>query len=187
MLTAGLQRLFNKVFTSGVFPTGWKTDRRIPIHKKGPKTKVTKYRLIAIHSVFRKLFCTIIDRRIRSFVTLDDAQAGFRSGRRCTDHVFVIRDIIKSRFLSRGEKDLFVLVIDFSKAFDRCHIPTLLTKLSRKGVRGRILSIIADMYTNAYASIQINNKIGKKFKVSRGVAQGCVLSPLFFNIYLEAL
>ena len=168
-------------------PAQWKTDRRTPIHKKGSKADVTKYRLIAIHSIFRKLFCTIIDKRIREFVALDDAQAGFRPGRRCTDHVFVIRDTIKSHFRRRGRKDLYVVIIDFSKAFDRCHIPTLLTKLAQKGVKGKMLSIISSIYTGAFAQIQINNKMGKRFKVSRGVAQGCVLSPLFFNIYLDDL
>ena len=35
--------------------------------------------------------------------------------------------------------------------------------------------------------LDINNSLGRKFKIEKGVAQGCVLSPLFFNIYIDDL
>ena len=79
------------------------------------------------------------------------------------------------------------MTLDFTKAFDRCHIPTLLRKLEKKGVGGRLLRAIEGMYTDAYAMIQVNNTLGKPFRVERGVAQGCSLSPLLFNLYLDDL
>ena len=80
-----------------------------------------------------------------------------------------------------------VMVIDFSKAFDRCHIPTLFQKLSTKRVGGKMLKLIKDMYTNAEARLYINNTLGEPFGVTRGVAQGCVLSPTFFAVYMDDL
>ena len=141
VLISALHILFNRIFDSEYFPIPWKTDRRVPIFKKGSRLDVSMYRLIAVHSIFRKLFCSIIDKRIRSFIHLDDAQNGFRPGRKCTDHIFVLRDLI--RLHHRKKKKFFVAVLDFSKAFDRCHIPTLLKKLSQKGVRGKILSLVS--------------------------------------------
>ena len=76
---------------------------------------------------------------------------------------------------------------DFSKAFDTCHIPTLIRKLAQRGVGGCALRVIADMYTNAQARLNINGVLGAPFTVTQGVAQGCTLSPLFFDIYIDDL
>jgi hypothetical protein len=50
----GSQTIFNRIFSSGVFPTQWKNDRRIPLHKKKNKTEVKNYRLIAFTLFFEK-------------------------------------------------------------------------------------------------------------------------------------
>ena len=139
---------------------------------------MSNYRLIAIHSVFRKLLCSIIHERIRGFIKLDDAQNGFRANRRGTDNALILSNLIKERSLGAGA---YVIVVDFSKAFDRCHIATLLEKLSRKKVKGKLLRLIKDLYTDSEAQLFINGKSGPAFEVTRGVAQGCVLSPLFLT------
>jgi len=43
------------------------------------------------------------------------------------------------------------------------------------------------MYLDAEARFEINGELGESFIVSKGVAQGCVLSPLFFAIYIDDL
>jgi len=94
---------------------------------------------------------------------------------------------MRAHFPHKNQKELYVIILDFKKAFDKCHIPTLLSKLDKKGIGGKLLKVIADMYTDAHASLQINDTLGQRFKVTRGVSQGCVLSPLFFDIYLDDL
>ena len=47
--------------------------------------------------------------------------------------------------------------------------------------------MIKDLYTDSEAQLFINGKSGPAFEVTRGVAQGCVLSPLFFDVYLDDL
>ena len=74
-----------------------------------------------------------------------------------------------------------------SKAFDTCHIPTLMQKLSDFGVGGAILRVFASMYTGVHARLSVNAVLGRIFKVSNGVTQACVLSLLFFTIYIDDL
>ena len=184
ILIQALQLIFNNILDTGKFPKKWKTDRRKPIFKSGDKTSVANYRLLAIHSVFRKIFCSILHERLKKIIELDDAQNGFRANRRGTNNAMIPRNIIKQAQANEG---CFIIVIDFSKAFDRCHIPTLLHKLANKGIKGNILKAIKDMYSDTKAQMSINGKLGQPFDVTRGVAQGCVLSPLLFDVYIDDL
>ena len=183
-LTTALKIVFNEILQSGKFPKKWKTDRRKPIFKSGDRTSVNNYRLLAIHSIFRKIFCTVLLQRLTEIVSLDDAQNGFRQNRRGTDNALIIHNMIRQ---ARNKQGCYIIVIDFSKAFDRCHIPTLIKKLSKKNVRGNTLRTIKDMYTDTKAQLSINGILGEPFDVTRGVAQGCTLSPLFFDIYIDDL
>ena len=65
--------------------------------------------------------------------------------------------------------------IDFSKEFDRCDFQILFKKLAQKGMRGKLLETLVDMYSDAKASVQINGSLGEPFPITAGVAQGCVL------------
>ena len=65
----------NAILSSGIVAKQLKINRRQPIFKKvGDKRCVSDYRLLAIHSVFRKVFCDVLNERIRSTIKLDDSQ-----------------------------------------------------------------------------------------------------------------
>ena len=74
--------------------------------------------------------------------------------------------------------------MDFSKAFDSISRDKLLNKLQNIGVHGKFFEIIQNIYSNDINKVKIGNKCSASFKPNRGVRQGCVLSPLLFNIFL---
>ncbi len=95
-LIDGIHKLFNSIFKSGIFPAAWKLDRKTPIYKSGNKLDPNNYRPIAVHSVFRKLYCKILHDRLNNIIDLHENQYGFIKGKRCSDHAAVITNLILS-------------------------------------------------------------------------------------------
>ena len=55
------------------------------------------------------------------------------------------------------------------------------------GIDWRDRRLIGNLYIGQKVRIRIDGEYSETGKVSRGVRQGCPLSPLLFNIYIEEL
>ena len=73
----------------------------------------------------------------------------------------------------------------FCKAFDTIPRDLLFTKLLRYGVSGKFFNTLKMLYTNDDCCVKEGNKITCTFQANQGVKQGCILSPLLFNIFLS--
>ncbi len=184
-LIDGIHKLFNSIFKSGIFPSAWKIDRKTPIYKAGNKLDPSNYRPIAVHSVFRKLYCKILHDRLNNIIDLHENQYGFIKEKRCSDHAAVITNMILNNKKNKKYGELIIAVFDFSKAFDSCDHELLFAKLKNSGVNGPLLQIISSIYDNARYKVCIQGKYSEVFDMQRGVAQGCKLSTLLFNLYIN--
>ena len=63
----------------------------------------------------------------------------------------------------------------------------LYTKLDAVGFGGRVKSIIHAMYYNDSVHVRIGSGLSSPLWFTRGVKQGCVMSPLLFALYLSGL
>ena len=81
----------------------------------------------------------------------------------------------------------YTLVFDFRKAFDSVWKDGLLCKLLQIGVEGRFNKLIKNLYSNSSCALKIGTSQTRSFSYSRGIHQGCILSPLLFNLYVNDL
>ena len=186
-----LLRLFNVCLQTGKAPTQWSKCILNPIPKNSTSDKrdPLSYRGIALAPSSYKLFCGILNNRLVKWVEtngiLADEQNGFRKGRSTIDHISSLTNIIETRKLKR--KQTFVAFIDFRKAYDSIDRSLLWLKLEDLGIGGNILTVIKSMYQDVKYCVRLNGIDTEWFKVMNGLKQGCMLSPLLFNLFINDL
>ena len=183
-------KLFNSILSSNKIIPSWSIGMIAPIHKKGSKADPENYRGISLLSCFGKLFTTLLYNRLLTFATkkhiISDNQLGFLPKNRTSDAHLIIHNSVQ-KICHKNKANIYSCFIDFSKAFDTIPRDTLLKKLLQYGISGNFFNIIKDMYTNDKACIKIGNKMTETFSINQGVRQGCIISPLLFNIFLADL
>ena len=183
-------KLFNMVLDTGVLPETWLIGTIKPIYKnKGSVEDASNYRPITILSCLGKIFTAILNERVYRFLNdnnmLSENQAGFRSGYSTCEHIFALNFLIQK--LKSQKKKLFCSFIDFSAAFDSIWRAGLWYKISKIGVRGKIFTVIQNMYSDIKSCVVNNGKTSRMFSSFCGVRQGENLSRILFSMYLNDL
>ena len=168
----------------------WSVGCITPIYKgKGNKKDPDNYRGITVLSCFGKLFTSVLNERINSFLEdnklLGNEQAGFRKNHSTTEHMFSLHCII-SLYLHK-RKRLYCTFVDYRKAFDSIQRSLLWEKLFQSGVNGNILDIIKGLYNNAKSCVRTSSGLSSFFVSTVGLRQGENLSPILFSLYLNDL
>ncbi|XP_052693771.1 uncharacterized protein LOC128172041 [Crassostrea angulata] len=168
---------FQASINQGVIPKEWKRANVVPIFKKGAQNKPENYRPVSLTSITCKMLEHIITSNIMRHVEgqrmLTDAQHGFRKQRSCeTQLIVTIQDLAKS-IDDKRQSD--VILLDFSKAFDKVPHTRLMSKLHHYGIRGSLHSWIADFLRDQPQTIILENGKSDPAPVLSGVPQGSVL------------
>ncbi|KAH9274963.1 hypothetical protein BASA83_002675 [Batrachochytrium salamandrivorans] len=183
-----LLRVCGQVFASATIPRAWLCASIVSIDKKdGDPLNPGDKRGIALINVGLKLVCKVLQMRIERFVETNNLlsyeQAGFRKREECVGQVVSLVDIIQRR--QNAGINTHVLFIDIRKAFDTVPVGALLWKLQNMGFPRRTLAFLKALYTSSSARARAGSLLSDPFPIQRGVRQGCPLSGLLFNLFIN--
>uniref|UniRef100_A0A671UAW8 ribonuclease H n=1 Tax=Sparus aurata TaxID=8175 RepID=A0A671UAW8_SPAAU len=187
-LKLAILKLFNIILAVGTFPDIWNKGLITPLYKNGDKYDPNNYRGICVNSNLGKTFCNIINKRLISFINdqnvLNKCQIGFLPNFRTTDHIYTLHSLTEQE-LDKKKGKAYACFVDFTKAFDSIWHEGLFYRLLNSGIGGKTYDVIKSMYTNSKCAVKIGDKQTAFFPQGRGVRQGCNLSPILFNLYIN--
>ena len=119
---------------------------------------------------------------------------GYNASRRrpifvtCKQDYSVDSKAFRKRILyEKYQEDLYHVLIDFKKAFDRVWHAPLWTTMKKYNISTNLIRDIKNLYDKATSAVLLNSSIGDWFRTIVGVRQGCLLSLTLFNIFLEKI
>ena len=184
-----LVALFDKILTHEVSPEDWSLGIITPLFKSGEVSDANCYRGITINSCLSKLFMLLMNNRLQEFCDdrgiINFNQIGFTKGYRPADHVFTMKTVIDKSI--HNKKPLHVCFVDFRKAYDSVWRDGLYKKLLSYNVDKRFIRLLRNIYSSSSLAVKTQNGRSRIFESKVGLKQGCNLSPLLFNLFINDL
>ncbi|MCP3931562.1 MAG: hypothetical protein GY705_20955 [Bacteroidetes bacterium] len=159
----------------------------IPKSPDLPRDKLTNWRPVTLTNVDYKIFSRVLYNRL--VITMDSLihndQVGFLKGRSMANHIRTIDDVIS--LAKEHHREGIVTSLDYQKAFDSIEKATILHTLKLFNFGPFFIKLIKTLISNTEACVQNGGWLSGWFSTSRGIRQGCGVSPLLFILVVELL
>ena len=148
---------------------------------------LANWRPITLLNLDYKIASKVIARRLENVLALliNADQTGFIKGRYIGQNIRLINDILEQTKLQNIPGIL--LQLDFRKAFDTIEWEFIQRTIALFNFGESIQRWVSIFYSNTESAVLKNGFCTNYFHLSRGVRQGCPLSPYLFVLAVELL
>ena len=183
-------RIFLLMWLTGVVPDSWKESETCLLYKgKGSQLHLKFYRPITLEKALYKAFTALATRVVSDYAEehgiMCEGQAGGRRFRSTTQVVDMLTMACEDA--RAYKKDLYILMIDFTAAFNTIDQDDMLAIMFDLGFPCDSLAVVHAMYTGATTVVAMPAGRTAPIPVQRGTLQGNIMSPLLFNLYMTPL
>ncbi len=187
-LSPFLLKVFEESFELEALPSTM-TQGIITLIPKPNKDKecLENWRPITLLNNDYTILASVLTRRMKDVlnIIIDESQSGFMKKRHITNNIRLILDLLDYKDLVTN--DSFLLFLDFYKAFDSLEHTFIFQALAKFGFGDYFCRAIRTLYRNNNSAIKLKFGTSPRFNLSRGVRQGCPISPYLFLLASQFL
>jgi hypothetical protein len=177
---------FNIWLSFRQIPDPLKINRTVLLPKgKDDLINIKNWRPITIASILIRLYNKILARRMQSVFCTNSRQTGFKPVNGVGQNVALLHNLL--RHARTNKNNLFVCLLDVSKAFDSVPHESIKRALLKNGCSNEFIDLIGNQYENSYTALSYTDRSSPLIALKRGVKQGDPMSSILFNLVIDEL
>ena len=186
-LALHLHLLFNAFIQHSYVPHEFLCSIVTPVVKNtsGDYSDSSNYRPITLSSLVSQIFERAIKMKIGHLLDTDDLQFGFKPKHSTSHALFALTETVN--YFNKHGSSVIASFLDCSKAFDKISHAGLFLKLIERNVPLCFINLLVYWMSNLTSQCRWQGFLSDSYAVTSGVKQGGVLSPIFFNVYINDL
>jgi hypothetical protein len=185
-----MTKIWNQSLSTSTWPTSWKIAHIDPLPKVENPKEYCEFRGINVTSVIGRCF----ERTVyhyhskRSFeAELSSSQFAYRIGGCSTDALIKLQYMYLKALEEPNCDAVRLIAMDFSKAFDNVKHAKLSEKLKSSSMNPYLVNWYLNFLKDRRQRIVFQGTTCKWKDINKGVMQGTVTGPHFFNLFINDL